>query len=299
MVDAGPPDPLEHLAGRSSRAVLREVLLTGVAVLVPVAITLYVLVVIFLWFARLLRPVADALPGSTAVGFVLAGLALLGLVLAVGFVAHFRTGKRAIDYFDAAVGRLPGLGAIYRSFRRMSDVMLEGEADHFREVKLVAFPGVHAYMLGFVTADTPELVTEAAGEGGMRTLFVPLAPNPVMGGFVVHVPEAHVHDVDLSVEEGFRATVTSGVALGVGDLDAGAVGGEPWELPEPARAAVEEVEDLRQLRLSDLRSGGSGLDDLTLGDVRELELADLEERLFGDEPAEDEEEQERGGASGP
>ena len=283
MADAR--DPLERTTGREARELLREVLLTGVAVLVPVAITLYVLFVVFTWLARLLRPVANALPGSTVVGFVLAGVALLGLVLAIGFVAHFRTGKRAIDYFDAAVGRVPGVGAVYRSFRRMSDVMLESDAEHFREVKLVAFPGRHAYMLGFETARTPEVVLEAADEAAMRTLFVPLAPNPVMGGFVVHAPEEHVHDVDLTVEEGFRATVTSGVALGDTELEGGPIGGDPWELPEPARAAVREVEDLRELQLSDLRSrAGAGADELTLGDVRELELADLEERLFGERP---------------
>lgn len=298
MVDARPPDPLKHATGRSSRAVFRDVLLTGVAVLVPAAITLYVLYVVFTWLARLLRPVATALPVPTVAGFVLAGLALFGLVVATGFLAHFRTGKRAIDYFDAAMSRVPGLGAVYRSFRRMSDVMLESDADHFREVKLVAFPGVHAYMLGFVTTRTPEVVTRAVDGGGMQTLFVPLAPNPVMGGFVVHVPDEHVHDIDLSVEEGFRATVTSGVALGDGEGD-GPFGGEPWELPEPARTAVEEVDDLRELRLSDLRSRGrAGAEELTLRDLRELELADLQERLFSGEPASDDDPNDPDGRAG-
>lgn len=283
MADATPPDPVERATGRSTRALLREVILTGVAVLVPVAITLYVLFVIFSALARLLSPVANLFPGSPLLGRVLAGVALVGLVVVVGFVAHFRTGKRAIDYFDAAVGRVPGVGSVYRSFRRMSDVMLESDIDQFREVKLVSFPGVHAYMLGFVTTRTPDLLVEATDEAGLQTLFVPLAPNPVMGGFVVHVPDEHVHDIDLTVEEGFRATVTGGVALGEAATDT--FGDDPWELPRSARDALGEVEDLRELKLSHLRSSsGTRVGELTLGDVRELELADLEDRLFGERP---------------
>jgi uncharacterized membrane protein len=283
MVDATPSDPVERATGRSTRALLREVILTGVAVLVPVAITLYVLFVIFSALARLLTPAANLFPGSMLVGHLLAGLALVGLVVVVGLVAHFRTGKRAIDYFDAAVGRVPGVGAVYRSFRRMSDVMLDSDADHFREVKLVSFPGPQTYMLGFVTTRTPDLVVEATDEAALHTLFVPLAPNPVMGGFVVHVPDDHIYDIDLTVEEGFRATVTGGVAMGDDGVAADAFAGDTWELLSPARAAVEEVENLGELKLSDLRSWtGTDVEELTLGEVRELELADLEDRLFGD-----------------
>jgi hypothetical protein len=47
----------------------------------------------------------------------------------------------------------------------------------------------------------------------MLTLFLPLAPNPVMGGHLAHIPEDRVYDVDMTVEEGIRTIVTSGVAV--------------------------------------------------------------------------------------
>jgi hypothetical protein len=53
----------------------------------------------------------------------------------------------------------------------------------------------------------------------MLTLFLPLAPNPVMGGHLVHLPEDRVMDVEMTVEEGLQTIVTSGVAMG-GDDDA-------------------------------------------------------------------------------
>jgi uncharacterized membrane protein len=47
----------------------------------------------------------------------------------------------------------------------------------------------------------------------MTTLYLPMAPNPVMGGHVIHVPIERVCDVDMSVEEGVQSIVTSGVAV--------------------------------------------------------------------------------------
>jgi hypothetical protein len=48
----------------------------------------------------------------------------------------------------------------------------------------------------------------------MVTLFMPMAPNPVMGGFVIHVDRDRVVDIDITVEEGIQSIVTSGVAMG-------------------------------------------------------------------------------------
>jgi uncharacterized membrane protein len=60
----------------------------------------------------------------------------------------------------------------------------------------------------------------------MTTLYLPMAPNPVMGGFVVHVKNENVYDVDMTVEEGMRSVVTSGVAINDADEDgiAGEIG---------------------------------------------------------------------------
>jgi uncharacterized membrane protein len=112
-----------------------------------------------------------------------------------------------------AVESIPGVGSVYTGFDRMSEVMLDGDARSFREVKLVEFPHAGVYSLAFQTASVPDATPPGADEEGMLVLFVPLAPNPVMGGFMVCVPEDQVHDVDMTVEEAFRAIVTSGVAM--------------------------------------------------------------------------------------
>lgn len=218
-----------HDAGASVYDKLREAALTGVAVIVPLLVTLYVLSVAAGVMTDLLDPLVILLEklGLTAnvsemLVDVFGVVTIVVFTLLVGFAASFRSGERVLEYFDAALERIPGLGAVYKSFRQMSDVMLESDADNFQEVVVVEYPKEDTYTLGFSTTETPQPIAEAAGRENMETLFLPLAPNPVMGGFLAHVPGEQVHEVDMTVEEGIRAVVTTGVAVaepGAGDTE--------------------------------------------------------------------------------
>lgn len=214
-------------AGRSAAQVVRESAVAGLTVLVPILITLVVFQTVAGYVVGLIALPVEVLDrlgltpeASRLVVQAFVALVLAGLVLAVGFLTRFRYGERAIDRVDAVVTAVPGFGAVYKSFREMGDVMAESEAKNFRDVK-VEFPDEGTYTMGFLTTRTPDPLQEAAGRSDMVTLFLPLAPNPVMGGHLVHVPEDRVKDVDMTVEEGVRTVVTSGVATASPDGERG------------------------------------------------------------------------------
>ncbi|QLG26650.1 DUF502 domain-containing protein [Halorarum halophilum] len=223
--------------GDSLRATIRGAFITGVAVIVPLLITAIVLAIAAQYVFTYLDLLSDGVLGisrgtelTIPVGNLggvtvnredlielVSPVVLLAVIFVVGlFVNSTRFGSIAIDYFDAAIAAIPGVGSVYESFRQMSDVMLEDDTQNFRDVKLVEFPHEGAYTLGFVTTETPDALREPAGHSRMLTLFLPLAPNPVMGGHLVHMPEEKVMNVDMTVEEGIRAVVTSGVAVSSG-----------------------------------------------------------------------------------
>ncbi len=211
-------------ASESAYDRVREAALTGVTVVVPLLVTLYVLSIAVGVVDDLLDPLAQLLAStniapnaSEVIVDVVGVLVVVAITLLVGFAASFRSGERVLAYFDAVLERILGVGAVYKSFRQMSDVMVESDADNFQSVKLVEFPHQDAYTLGFLTTETPTAVEDAAGHEEMLTLFLPLAPNPVMGGHLTHVPADRVMDVDMSVEEGMRAVVTMGVAVSSDD----------------------------------------------------------------------------------
>ena len=205
---------------------LRDATLTGLTVVVPVVITFYVLVAALDLLLGAFDPLVNLLAFlgvgenvSTTLVKLAGILTLAAIIFVTGFIARFRSGQRAIDYFDHVLTAVPGVGSVYDSFRRMGDVMLDSDEQNFRDVKLLEFPHEGTYTLGFETTHTPERIQEAASEGEMETLFLPFAPNPVMGGFLVHVPAERVLDVDMTVEEGLTTVMTTGVATANLDAD--------------------------------------------------------------------------------
>jgi uncharacterized membrane protein len=223
----------------SFRQRLRSILISGFALTIPIIVTLIILQFVVNFLLGAVSPLATGIneffgTGSDVDPIVLELMALgtfLVLVFVVGTVAEFRQGDELERVFDTAMARIPGVGSVYTSFNEMTEMLLSNDTQSFEEVKLVEFPVEGSYTLAFVTADAPEEVERATDSEGMRTLFLPMAPNPVMGGYVLHVSAERVYDVDLTVEQGIRSIVTSGVATGESEGD-----------------DVEELVDLQAIR---------------------------------------------------
>ncbi|PSQ09734.1 hypothetical protein BRC93_12245 [Halobacteriales archaeon QS_5_70_15] len=211
--------------------------MTGIAIIVPFVITVYILDAALDFVAGALQPFVDLLKWlgmieafqrinaikfliridvySRVIGFLgelFALIVLLGIIVVVGSLGQHRYGERLIGYIDLAVSAIPGIGTVYKSFRRMGDVMLDDTSENFEEVRLVRCLGEDIYMLGFETGQPPEAAVDATGHEDMVTMFLPLAPNPVTGGYLTYVPRSQVYDVDITIEEGVRSILTSGVA---------------------------------------------------------------------------------------
>ncbi|WP_277541291.1 DUF502 domain-containing protein [Haloarcula laminariae] len=219
----------DHIPTPSVRATARQALVTGFALTIPLFVTLLVIGFVVNALSNVLDPLvtfAFQLSGSRLVASetpaalvkLVAVVVLFVSVLCIGFVAERRPGTGRIEsVFDATMERIPGVGSIYTSFDEMSKMLLDSDTQSFQEVVLVEHPTPDSYTVAFVTASTPETIERATGNDEMVTLFMPMAPNPVMGGHVVHVPTSKVYDVDMTVEEGLRSIVTSGVAVGETD----------------------------------------------------------------------------------
>lgn len=237
--DRAPHSVMAREAGQSIYAMLVDIVLTGIVVIVPLVVTVFVLSSALDILASALNPLVRILEWAglirdvqrlvlvdflITVGIyrdvvhllteIIAFTVLVVVILLVGTVAHFHYGERVIGYFDRTIARLPAVGALYRSFRQMGDMMLQSDVENFREVKLVEFPHDDIYVVGFETNRSPPTIQAAVEEEGMTTLFLPLAPNPVMGGFLTHVPDERVMDIDMDVEAAVRHVITSGIATG-------------------------------------------------------------------------------------
>ncbi|WP_049981293.1 DUF502 domain-containing protein [Halolamina rubra] len=208
--------PTTPMLDRFTFEAARQVLFSGVSVAGPLVVTLIVLGAVVDFLGNLLSPLVHVLTllGLTGgqEGVVAQGLTVLALVAVVvftGVLAETSSTAGAVRGVGRYVEAVPGVGSVYSSFDQMSDVMLESDTNGFKEVKLVEFPHRGVYSLAFQTSAVPD----DAGDDGMSVLFVPMAPNPVMGGFMVCVDADQVQDIDMTVQEAFQAIITSGVAM--------------------------------------------------------------------------------------
>jgi len=287
-------------AGASRTAVaqkVRQVFITGAALTIPLLITVMILAFVVNFILQAISPVVEFLNDAYGIGSNVSPLAmellaittLVVLIFVVGLVAEARTGNGFERVFDTLMARIPGIGSVYTSFNEMTELLLSNDAESFREVKLVEFPREGSYSLAFVTADAPPTIGDTTGHDDVTTLFMPLAPNPVMGGYVVHVSDDQVYDVDMSVEEGIRSIVTSGVATGERGDD------EPPEelvdltaIREQARDGVDDLSDWGTRTVDDLSDlTGDAADDLRAQARREFAAIhpDIDESAVDEEEA--------------
>lgn len=204
------------------RGRVRDGLIRGVVLTVPLALTLIILGFVANFIFSRLNPLVSVIESvfglpniPTWVVEITVLAALIGLILCIGLISlEWKNFNRVENAFDDLMTSIPGVGPIYSSFNEMSELLLDSQSQSFKDVKMVEYPTDDSYALAFVTADTPEYIEDAAGHDDMVTLFMPMAPNPVMGGFVISVDRERVVDVDISVQQGIQAIVTSGVGLG-------------------------------------------------------------------------------------
>ncbi|AEH36244.1 DUF502 domain-containing protein [Halopiger xanaduensis] len=200
-------------------------LVNGIVITIPLVATLVVLLVVFDFVLGVLSPVIEgvlyAWPNEPprAVVQLLTLASLFGLFLLIGFVAEYTPGRYISQRVHQTMETIPGVSTVYESVRRASKILADDDTDQFKEVKLVEFPHEGAYMLGFLTAVTPDDIEQSVASEDMVTIMVPLGPNPTTNGFVMHMPRENVHDVDVTVEEAARSIATLGVASNGFDED--------------------------------------------------------------------------------
>ena len=206
---------------------LKTRFLTGIAVVIPLAVSAWVLLSLFSFVGGVLSPISGILSergvesGTVVIIIQALSVVLIAiLVLVIGTIAQQQVGENIIKTVDSYVTQIPGIGSVYQTTRQMSDLVLDPSEDgaQFREVKLVEFPADNAYTLAFLTSESPPESIETAANRLMgddaeayQTVFLPMAPNPVMGGHLTHVPVSRIEDVDMTVEQAVQYILTTGI----------------------------------------------------------------------------------------
>jgi uncharacterized membrane protein len=132
----------------------------------------------------------------------------VALLYLVGAVTTNVVAKRAVQFTDRLLDRLPFVKTIYNASKKVMQTIAGGGGRPFRKVVLVPFPNHVTHSVGFVTHTSQDQNT---GET-LYTVFVATAPNPTTG-FVMVMNAASVVEVGWSVEEAVKIVMSGGVLM--------------------------------------------------------------------------------------
>lgn len=199
---------------------IRTYLFTGLLVLAPTAVTVFVLFRLLNWVDNLLGRYLrfefvdyHRIPGLGLVATLL-------LLVIVGFVASLIGQGPLARLWDKMLSRIPGVGLVYGSTKSLGEAFLtQREGQAFRKVVLLQWPLPGVWRVGFVTGHVDPALKAKLGED-VACVFVPHTPNPA-SGFVHYVPKKDLVYLDWAVEEGLKVVVSGGVVQ-PGSLEEGA-----------------------------------------------------------------------------
>lgn len=186
---------------------LRNYFLTGLAVILPAAATIFVLWKIFGF--------VDGFAGRLLTHFTpykIPGLGIVvtaALILFVGMLATNVIGRRLLAFWERVMLQIPLVNSIYRTAKEIVETFGENRKQVFRQVVLVQFPRPGSWAVGFLVGEANGLIRDLVGRELVKVL-VPHVPVP-MSGFLLFVPREEVIFLNIPVEEGLRLVVSTGI----------------------------------------------------------------------------------------
>ena len=200
-----------------------SLLLTGLAAVIPIVGTIWLLIVIYKILMRvgdemiklalkglnLMRSGQDlvtedfAFYGSNFVRFLIP----VFLLLLIGFGVANRPGRKIMHWMNKAMQRIPYLGFIYSTLKQFVDAVKNlGGDKKFKSVAYIEYPSPGCRLLGFVTGNYHD-----AQKGiDVTTVFIPTSPNP-MTGFTVIIDDDKVQDSSMTLEEASKMILSAGL----------------------------------------------------------------------------------------
>jgi uncharacterized membrane protein len=191
---------------------MRKYFITGLLILVPLVITLWVLSLIIGTMDQSLLLLPERWQPKTLLGFYLPGLGTILTLLTifvVGLLAQNFIGNYVVAAWESVLRRIPVVNSIYSGVKQVSDTLFSPSGNAFRKALLVQYPREGSWTIAFMTGIPGGDVSNHL-QGDYVSVYVPTTPNPTSGFFLM-MPKADVIELDMSVDAALRYIVSMGV----------------------------------------------------------------------------------------
>lgn len=191
---------------------MRKYFITGLLILVPLAITLWVLNLIISTMDQSLLLLPERWQPKTVFGFNIPGLGTILTLLIIfftGLLTRNIIGKQVVHVWEKLLTRIPIVSSIYSSVKQVSDTLFSSSGNAFRKAVLVQYPRAGSWTIGFLTG-VPGGDVKNHLVGDYVSIYVPTTPNPTSGFFLM-VPKDEAIELDMTVDAALKYIVSMGV----------------------------------------------------------------------------------------
>ena len=191
-------------------AKLRNYFITGVVVLIPIGITLYLTLFIVKFSSKILPREINP---NNYLPFSIPGLEIiisLLVITIIGWLSLSFLGRRLMKIVNEIFQRIPFLRTIYAALGQMTQTFAQSSKNKKKSVVLVEYPRKGSWAVGFATQDNRGEITNKINTE-LVNVFVPTTPNPT-SGFLLMFPKEEIIYLDMSFEEASKFIVSAGTS---------------------------------------------------------------------------------------
>jgi uncharacterized membrane protein len=220
-----PDDIIETDAPPSGLAArLRNYFLTGLVVVGPLAVTLWLITAVVNWVDGAVQPlIPESYRPETYLPWKIPGSGLVIALLAItllGFLTANLVGRTLVQLGDHLIDRMPIVRPIYKTVKQVFQMLFSKSGTSFRKVALVEFPAPGMWSLVFLSQPPSADVAKRlpGGDEDQVSVFLPCTPNPTTG-FFFYLPRKKIIELDIPVEQAATLIMSAGM------IQPGATGG--------------------------------------------------------------------------
>ncbi|MGI6087328.1 MAG: DUF502 domain-containing protein [Kiritimatiellia bacterium] len=196
---------------------VRANILVGLILITPLALTLWIVQFLFKTLTDYLVP-GEWLQTQYSIFYrVLALLLVFGALYLIGLFTRNFIGRYFYRVGDSILTRIPIIKTLYLLLRQVSESVVNSRRTLFKQVVAVPFPSAGLYSIGFMTAELNSEITKQLPIGqepsaGALCVFVPTAPNPTTGFFLMMRREDVIF-LNIGLQDAMKMIFSAGAVL--------------------------------------------------------------------------------------
>ena len=190
-------------------AKLRNYFFTGIVVLVPIGITLYLTKFIIQVSSKL---IPGEINPNNYLPFSIPGLEIvlsIIIITLIGGLSLSFIGKKILQLVNDLLKKIPILRTIYSAIGQMTETLTLKKKSK-KSVVLIEYPRKGSWAVGFVTKENKGEISKKTNKN-LVNVFVPTTPNPT-SGFLLMFPKDEVIYLNMTFEEASKFIVSAGTS---------------------------------------------------------------------------------------